>query len=83
MLLLYMSALRTQIYLTAEQRRDLDALAAREGATLAGLIREAVDEYLAMRPGDADHALRESFGSIPDAAAVPRHEWDRRSANRS
>src|SRR3546814_7205386 len=37
----------TQIYLTDEQRRRLDARGRRMGAPLARMIREAVDSYLA------------------------------------
>jgi predicted DNA-binding protein len=38
-----MSATRTQVCFTEEQRRRLDARARREGKTLAALVREAVD----------------------------------------
>ena len=41
-----LAATRTQIYLTADQRKHLDELGRREGKTLAQLIREAVDRYL-------------------------------------
>ena len=74
-----MPALRTQIYLTADQRRELDAISERDGSSLAELIREAVDEYLEMRPADADAALASSFGSVPNAAAPARSEWKQRS----
>ena len=76
-----MAALRTQIYLTAEQRRELDSLSKREGTSLAELIREAVDEYLEMRPADLDGALAASFGALPDAAAAARAEWSKRDAS--
>jgi hypothetical protein len=74
-----MAALRTQIYLTVAQRKELDALAAREGASLAELIREAVDEYLEVRPVDLDEALEGSFGAVPEATAAPRSEWEARA----
>lgn len=78
-LLLYMApARRTQIYLTAEQRAELDARASDEGASLAQLIREAVDEYLDSRPASLDEALSSSFGVVPDAEAAPRAEWEAR-----
>jgi hypothetical protein len=73
-----MAALRTQIYLTREQRTALDELADADGASLAELIRDAVDEYLRTRPADPDSALDASFGAVPDAAAVPRSDWDER-----
>lgn len=75
-----MAALRTQIYLTEHQRRELDARSAREGESLAELIRAAVDEYLAARPASLDEALAESFGAVPGAEAASRSEWDGRLA---
>ena len=75
-----MAALRTQVYLTQEQRRELDARSEREGASLAELIREAVDEYLEARPASLDEALSATFGAAPDAEAPPRSDWDRRNA---
>ena len=41
-----MSATRTQIYFTQEQRERIDRAAASKGVTMAELVREAVDEYL-------------------------------------
>lgn len=73
-----MAALRTQIYLTKEQREQLDRIALSEGASLAELIRGAVDEYLQGRPSDVITALAESFGAIPDARAPSRSEWRQR-----
>jgi predicted DNA-binding protein len=73
-----MSATRTQIYLTREQRRVLDERAAREGRTLADLVREAVDAYIAH--GDAatvNEAAAATFGALPDMEPVDRREWDR------
>lgn len=74
---LYMSSTRTQVYLTAEQRRKLDELSARSGATLAELVREAVDEYLTHRHVDLQAALDASFGSMPHLEVPARDEWDR------
>lgn len=37
---------RTQVYLTDDQRRRIDELAAAEGVTMAEIIRRAVDGYL-------------------------------------
>lgn len=72
-----MSSLRTQIYLTSEQRRKLDRRGARDGKTLAHLIREAVDRYLEEEPPDADEVLAATFGSMPDLEIPSRSEWDR------
>lgn len=73
---LYMASTRTQIYLTDVQRQKLDERARRQGRTLAHVIREAVDEYLAETP-DVQEALRETFGSLPDLTVPSRDEWDR------
>jgi Mlc titration factor MtfA (ptsG expression regulator) len=72
-----MSATRTQVYFTEEQRRALDARAAREGKTLAAVVREAVDAYIAQEPPELDVVLDETFGSMPDLDVPPRDEWDR------
>jgi hypothetical protein len=74
---LYMAALRTQIYLTEEQRSRLDALGRRDGKPLAALVREAVDEYLDHGAPDADAALDATFGALPQLEVPSRDEWDR------
>lgn len=71
---LYMSS-RTQIYLTDEQRLRLDELARREERSLAELIRDAVDLFLAEVAPDPDAALRESFGASPELEVPDRSEW--------
>lgn len=74
---LYM--VRTQVYLTEAQRRDLDRLAEAEGLTLAEVIRRAIDTYVRRQPKrpDPQDILDESFGSIPDLDVPSRSEWDR------
>ena len=83
---LYMSAAtRTQVYLTAEQRRQIDELRARDGRSLAAVVRNALDEYLATHGREAaardlaqrQHALDETFGSMPDFPYPDRSDWDR------
>ena len=74
---LYMSATRTQIYLTQRQRAQLDELGRREDKSLAELIREAVDLYLERGPVDLQRALNDTFGSCPDLEVPDRSEWDR------
>ena len=74
---LYMSATRTQIYLTAVQRAELDALRRRDGKTLAELVREAVDAYLAVSKPDVREALDATRGGLPELEVPARDEWDR------
>ena len=72
-----MSATRTQVYFSEEQRRLLDARARQEGKTLAQVVREAVDAYVAQPRPDLGAVLDETFGSLPDLTVPPRSEWDR------
>jgi predicted DNA-binding protein len=74
---LYMPSLRTQIYLTSEQRTRLDALRRREHRSLAELIRAAIDDYLAKAVPDTREALDATFGALPDLTVPSRDEWDR------
>lgn len=74
---LYMPSTRTQIYLTAEQRRGLDDRGRRTGQPLAGMIREAVDAYLTGDRPDVEAALDETFGTLPELELPDRGEWDR------
>jgi ribbon-helix-helix CopG family protein len=83
-----MSATRTQVYLTAEQRAALDQRADVERKTMAHVIRDAIDSYLA---GDLDdqqrsRAFADTFGSCSGLAErIPsREEWgDRVEADRA
>lgn len=72
-----MSATRTQVYFTEEQRRRLDDRARREGKTLAALVREAVDAYVAQEPPGLGVVLDETFGALPDLEVPARSAWDR------
>lgn len=71
-----MSATRTQVYLTEEQRRRIDQVTAAEGIPMAAVIRRALDAYLGDDVG-ADAALRATFGAMPDASAPSRDDWHR------
>ncbi len=74
---LYMASTRTQIYLTAEQRRRLDQLAKGRDVSLAEVIRDAVDAYLDRAAPDPGSALEATFGALPRLKAPSRDEWDR------
>jgi hypothetical protein len=72
-----MSATRTQVYFTQEQRRALDERAGREGKSLAEIVRAAVDIYLAEPGENAEAALDATFGAIPDFDTPARGDWNR------
>ena len=72
-----MPATRTQVYFTEEQRRRLDALARREGKTLAAVVRDAVDAHMARTAPDLQTALDAVFGAMPELEVPARSEWDR------
>jgi hypothetical protein len=79
---LYMAATRTQIYLTKQQRQQLDARRKREGKTLAAVVRDAVDAYVARdtaAAADIQAVLDRTFGSIPDLEVPSRDEWEERA----
>jgi predicted DNA-binding protein len=71
-----MSATRTQVYFSDEQRRRIDAAAAAQGVTLAEIVRRAVDAYLRSEV-DASAVLDATFGVDPGATVPSRDEWDR------
>ena len=69
--------LRTQIYVTAEQRHRLDEIARREDKAMAEVIREAIDAFLSGGPADPSRALDATFGASPNLTVPSRDEWDR------
>jgi len=77
-----MSATRTQVYLTDEQRERIDALRRRDGRSLADIVRSAVDRYLDEEapptPEEAQRILDRTSGIYPDFEVPPREEWNTR-----
>jgi hypothetical protein len=71
-----LSATRTQIYLTENQRARIDRAAEAEGVTMAELVRRALDEYLG-DDTDPTAALAVTFGADPTAEAPSRDTWRR------
>ncbi len=69
-------SMRTQIYLTVEQRRRIDELASAEGITMAEVIRSALDGYLDEQ-ADPRSALVATFGWTPDLEVPSTDEWER------
>ncbi len=80
-----MAATRTQVYLTEDQRRQIEVLRASDGRTLAEVIRAALDEYLATHGraaiererAETQRVLDETFGIAPDFPYPDRSDWDR------
>jgi len=70
-------ATRTQVYLTAEQRERIDELMEREGKSLAWVVREALDRYLAGPTSDRSRVLDAAFGALPNLQVPSRSEWNR------
>jgi len=73
-----MAATRTQVYLTQEQRERIDELRARDGRSLAEVVRDALDSYLERERPDAAAAFGATFGAAPDLVVPSRDEWSRR-----
>lgn len=73
-----MAGVRTQIYLTEEQRARLEALMKRDGKSLAELVREAIDAFLGSGGVDPQEAMASTFGADPDFRVPPRAGWRRR-----
>lgn len=68
-------AIRTQIYLSEEQKARLVERGRRQGVAMAQLIREAIDDFLV-----ADDDMDATFGSVPEIGTrvPPRAEWGSR-----
>ena len=76
---------RTQIYLTEQERDALRALAAKSGKKQSELIREAIDNLIARSNEKYRKSILDQVAGmwkyrddLPDFAAL-RSEWDRNS----
>ena len=75
--------IRTQIYLTEQERQSLSALAQATGRKQSELIREALDQYLDLAAGwKREQVLMQAAGIWHDHTELPDHEtirssWDR------
>lgn len=74
---------RTQIYLTEHEHRQLHRLSKRKGTSLSELIRIAIDQMLSRNQSASRvEAMRSARGIWKDRTDLPdfkqlREEWDR------
>lgn len=74
---------RTQIYLTKEERDGLKAVSEATGKKQSELIREAVDQYLDKKSTSRRQAIiRETAGLWANRKDLPDFEKERRSWDR-
>jgi RNase adaptor protein for sRNA GlmZ degradation len=75
--------IRTQIYLTEEEKSALSSLSTQSGKSLSELIREAVDNLISRySQSKRQHILDRTAGMWKDREDLPdfdklRKEWDR------
>jgi metal-responsive CopG/Arc/MetJ family transcriptional regulator len=77
---------RTQVYLTEQEKAELDAISATRGVRQSELIREAIDNLIKKySPEERLAALRQARGiwknrkELPDVHKL-RRGWSRRTA---
>jgi len=76
--------IRTQVYLTEQERNGLLALAETSGKRQSELIREAIDRLLAhFEKARVQTALQNAAGMWKDRDDLPDFEATRRSLDRS
>lgn len=62
---------RTQIYLQESQKMELDLLAKQKNKSLANVIREAVDMYIADNKKNADDHISQTSGLWKSRNDIP------------
>ena len=72
-----MATIRTQISLTEDQRRRLEVRMQRDATSVAAVIREAIEAYLADDRPDARAALDATFGMLPNLVTRSRDDRER------
>ena len=79
-----MSMLRTQVYLTEQERKALKTISKQIESTQSELIRQAVDLFVARHRGENRLALlRQASGMWKDRADLPDFSDLRRELDRS
>jgi len=63
------------VYLQPHLRQRLEEIAESRGLSLASVVREAVDLYIAEAPVDPTTALESTFGAAPEAQVAGRDDW--------
>lgn len=75
--------IRTQIYLTKQQKEKLDMLSQTSGRSQSELIREAIDHFLVLNHPEKGNDIMAAFGIWKDRDDLPdfdelRKGWDKR-----
>ena len=74
---------RTQVYLTEQEKRGLDRVSLSTGKKQAELIREAVDRFLEQASSEwRDNVLKEAAGLWGNREDLPNFEAERQSWDR-
>ena len=75
--------IRTQVYLTEEQREELEEIAKFEGKRQSELIREAIDRYIdECKRSRREIILEKAAGMWKDRTDLPDFEKMRRESDR-
>jgi len=76
--------IRTQIYLTEEEKKAIEKLSDERGMTQSNIIREAIDEYMVKKKDETKKKSIMDFAGIwKDKKDIPdidelRNEWEER-----